>query len=78
MAEDKKPHPWPVQFKDEGAVIRFNGHEIHSGNLTQELYESLLAWSKDFALQFVPFVKKERKQKPAKPDGKEKPTSAGS
>lgn len=78
MAEEKsKINPWPVQFKDEGAVIRFQGQEIHSGNLTQDSYESLLAWSKDFASQFVPYVKKERKVK-AKPDGKSKETGSGS
>ncbi len=77
MADEKKIHPWPVQFKDEGSVIRLNGQEIHSGNLTQDLYESLLAWSKDFALQFVPYVKKERKPKAVKPDGKATKEASG-
>lgn len=60
---------WPVQFREPGSVIRLNGMEVHSGNLTQENYEFLLSWSKDFALQFVPAEKEVTKLK-AKPDGK--------
>lgn len=43
-----------VRFKEPGTVIHLNGQQIHSGNLTQETYEWLLSWSKDFEVHFVP------------------------
>lgn len=66
---DEKILAWPVKFKEPGSVIRLNGQEIHSGNLTEETYLWMMAWSKDFALQFVPAEKEEAKSK-SKANGK--------
>lgn len=59
-----------VKFKVPGASITINGQKFHDGNLTQEDYEYLVSWSKDFASQFVPKEKVEDKPKNKK-DGKE-------
>lgn len=64
-----------VKFIDPAVIIFINGQRIHQGNLTQEDYEYLVSWSKDYETMFVPIEEKELKQK-AKPDGKEKPIGA--
>jgi len=68
---DEKLLSWPVKFREPGSVIRLNGMEVHSGNLTQETYEYLLGWSKDFAVQFAPLENQDGKPK-VKSDGKAK------
>lgn len=71
MAEEKTLLAWPVRFRDTGATIRINGQEINQANLTQDSYEYLLAFNKNYALQFVSAEEKEA-AKPLKktPDGK--------
>jgi hypothetical protein len=60
-----------VKFKDPDMIINVNGQKIHPGNLTQEDYEYLLSWNKDYASLFVPLetVNLEAKSK-KKSDGK--------
>lgn len=66
MAEAK------VKFKDPDAIISINGQKIHPGNLTQEDYEYLLSWNKDYASLFVPLENINLEAKPKKQkDGKE-------
>ncbi len=60
-----------VKFKDPDMVININGQKIHPGNLTQEDYDYLLSWNKDYASLFEPLgiVNLEAKSK-SKTDGK--------
>lgn len=59
------------KFKDPDMIININGQKIHPGNLTQEDYDYLLSWNKDYASLFVPLenVTLEAKSK-KKSDGK--------
>jgi len=59
------------KFKDPDMIININGQKIHPGNLTQEDYDYLLSWNKDYASLFVPLenVNLEAKSK-KKSDGK--------
>ncbi len=61
------------KFKDSDGIININGQKIHPGNLTQEDYDYLLSWSKDYASLFVPLetITLEAKTK-KKEDGKVK------
>ncbi len=64
-----------VKFKDPDMIINVNGQKIHPGNLTQEDYDYLLSWNKDYASLFVPLenINLEVKSK-SKRDGKAEET----
>lgn len=61
-----------VKFKDPDMIININGQKIHPGNLTQEDYDYLLSWNKDYASLFEPLeiITLEAKSSKKKTDGK--------
>ena len=63
-----------VKFKDPDMIINVNGQKIHPGNLTQEDYDYLLSWNKEYASLFEPLeaIQVEAKPKKQKTDGESK------